>query len=114
MARSVLFVYVMQRALPRAADRHASSVSISLVVWVLIALHLTGLLGDVIELYGSHALAAGQDAGVAVGILARRCRVGLTLLVTLWLGSSPKSRLMRTHRWTPNSRVVLARVVKPC
>ncbi len=100
----------MQRAFGRFVAIASWERSISLVVWVLIVLHLTGLLGDVIDWMEATRLPLGKTPVSLWGLLSATMSVVVTLLVTLWLGSSLESRLMRTQSLDMNLRVVLARV----
>ena len=105
-----LVVYAMQRAFGRFVAIAPWERSISLVVWVLIVLHLTGLLGDVIDWMEATRLPLGKTPVSLWGLLSATMSVVVTLLVTLWLCSSLESRLMRTQSLDMNLRVVLARV----
>jgi small-conductance mechanosensitive channel len=105
-----LVVYAMQRAFGRFVAIASWERSISLVVWVLIVLHLTGLLGDVIDWMEATRLPLGKTPVSLWGLLSATMSVVVTLLVTLWLCSSLESRLMRTQSLDMNLRVVLARV----
>jgi hypothetical protein len=53
MAAIRLFVYVLRRSLPRSSWIGAFERAIALVIWLAVALHVTGLLTDLIEVLES-------------------------------------------------------------
>ena len=105
-----LVVYAMQRAFGRFVGLAPWERSISLVVWLLIVMHLTGVLSDVIDWMESTRLPLGKTPVSLWAVLSGTMSVILTLLVTLWLCSSLEARLMRAQRLDMNLRVVVARV----
>jgi len=107
-----LLVYVLRRSLPRAAWIGTFEFAIALTIWLVVALHVTGLLGDLIGYLDSVRFPLGKTALTLWDILAGAFSVVLTVLGALWAGSVVEARLMGASSLAPNSRVVLARLIK--
>ncbi len=112
MAAISLFVYVLRRSLPRAAWIGTFELGIALTIWLFVALHVTGLLDDLIGYLDSIRFGLGKTALTLWDILAGAFSVILTVLAALWAGSVVEARLMEATSLAPNSRVVLARLGK--
>jgi small-conductance mechanosensitive channel len=112
MAVVRLVVYVLRRTFPRSAWLGTFERWIALLVWLVVALHLTGVLSDVIATLESMRIPVGRSQISLWDLLIGAISVVITVLAALWLGSAIESRLMRADTLTTNSRVVLARVVK--
>ncbi|HTN50215.1 MAG TPA: mechanosensitive ion channel domain-containing protein [Burkholderiaceae bacterium] len=107
-----LLVYVVRRSLPSATWLVSFERWIALLVWMVVALYLTGLLGDVITALDSVRFPVGRSQISLWDLLIGAVSVIFTVVAALWVGSSVESRLMRAESLTTNSRVVLVRVVK--
>ena len=107
-----LLVYVLRRSLPRAAWIGTFELAIGFTIWVFVALHVTGLLEDLIGHLDAIRFPLGKTALPLWDILAGAFSVVLTVLAALWAGSVVEARLMGATSLAPNSRVVLARLVK--
>jgi small-conductance mechanosensitive channel len=112
MAVIRLVVYVLRRSLPRATWLGSFERWIALLIWVAVALYLTGVLSDVIATLESMRLAIGKSQINVWDLLVAAASVLATVLAALWVGSSLEARLMRAESLTANSRVVLTRVIK--
>ena len=112
MAVIRLIVYVFRRSFPRAAWLGTFERWIALSIWVVVALHLSGVLDDVIATLEAVRFPVGRSQISLWDLLVGAASVVVTVLAALWLGSAIESRLMRADTLTTNSRVVLARVVK--
>lgn len=112
MAAIRLFVYVLRRSLPRAAWIATFEVAIALTIWVIVALYVTGLLDDLISYLDAVRFPVGKPPLTLWDILAGVVSVIMTVLAALWAGSVIEAHLMEAKSLAPNSRVVLARLVK--
>lgn len=112
MAAIRLFVYVLRRSFPRSSWIGAFERVIALVIWLLVALHVTGLLQGLVEVLEAVPIPIGKQRLTLWDLLGGAVLVVLTLLVALWAGSVLEARLMAATALTPNSRVVLSRVAK--
>jgi small-conductance mechanosensitive channel len=107
-----LFVYVLRRSFPRSSWIGASERAIALVIWLIVALHVTGLLADLIELLEAIQFPVGRQRLTLWDLLVGVVSVVLTLLAAVWIGSVIEARLMAATSLTPNSRVVVSRLLK--
>lgn len=109
MALIRLLVYVLQRALGRYQLIAAWERSIALVIWLVVALHVTGVLTDIVAWLEATRLPIGRPPVSLWALLTGALAVVTTLLVALWIGSSLESRLMQAGSLDMNLRVVLTR-----
>jgi small-conductance mechanosensitive channel len=112
MAAIRLLVYVLRRSFPRSNWIGSFERVIALVIWVVVALHLTGLLTDLVDALEAIAIPIGRQRLTLWDLLDGTVSVVLTLLAALWVGSVIEARLMVAKGLTANSRVVLSRVLK--
>lgn len=112
MAAIRMFVYILRRSLPRAAWIGTFEVGIALAIWIMVALHVTGLLNTLVGYLDAVRFPVGKPPLTLWDILAGAVSVVLTVLAALWAGSVIEAQLMDAKSMTPNSRVVLSRVVK--
>lgn len=107
-----LVVHVLRRAFSNLALVAASARTIALAIWFVVALHFTGVLGDVVEWLDATRIPVGT-ARVSLWVIAMGAlSVLATLLVALWIGSALEARLMRAQQLEPNLRVAAARALK--
>jgi small-conductance mechanosensitive channel len=107
-----LFVYILRRSFPRSSWIGTFERAIALVIWLLVALHVTGVLADLIEMFEAVHIPIGRQRLTLWDLLVGAVSVVLTLLAALWIGSVIEARLMATTSLTPNSRVVASRLLK--
>ena len=112
MAAIRLFVYILRRSLPRAAWIGSFEVGISVAIWIMVALQVTGLLNDLVDYLDTVRFPVGKPPLTLWDLLAGAVSVVLTVLAALWAGSVIESHLMNAKALTPNSRVVVARLTK--
>lgn len=112
MASIRLLVYVLRRVFSNVAFVVASERVIAFAIWAVVALHVTGALGGVVEWLDATRIPIGASSVslwvVAMGALS----VLVTLLTALWIGSALEARLMRAQQLEPNLRVVASRALK--
>ncbi|MGZ9075436.1 MAG: mechanosensitive ion channel family protein, partial [Burkholderiaceae bacterium] len=112
MAAIRLVVYVLRRSLPRAAWIGTFELAIAITIWIVVALYVTGLLDDLIDYLDAVRFPLGKPPLTLWDVLAGVVSVILTVLAALWAGSVLEARLMGAKALAPNSRVVLARLIK--
>ncbi|HJW51289.1 MAG TPA: mechanosensitive ion channel domain-containing protein [Burkholderiaceae bacterium] len=112
MAAVRLAVYVLRRALPRSTWLGTFERWIALLIWLGVALYLTGVLGDVVGSLESVRFSVGKSPISLWDVLIGALSVVVTVIAALWLGSTVEARLMDAESLTANSRVVLVRVLK--
>jgi len=84
----------------------------ALIVWAVVALHITGLLPDLIELLEGVSFTVGKQKLNVWLILQGMVTVLATLLLALWLGGAIEARLMAAPGLDSNLRTVFARLAK--
>lgn len=107
-----LAVYVLRRVFRNWRLVSASERAIALAIWIVVALHLTGWLGGVIEWLEATRFPVGRAKVSLWAVLVGALSVLVTLLAALWVGSSLESRLMQATSIDSNVRAVLSRVLR--
>ena len=105
-------VYLLRLAVARASWLDGFERSIATVVWAALALHLTGLLPDIVAWLSQVELSMGKHRLSLWTLLSTVFWAGLTLLVALWAGAALEARLMRAESLHSSLRVVAARLAK--
>ncbi len=107
-----LLVYVLRRVFTNLALVAASERVIATGIWLVVALHVTGVLGDVVDWLDATKIPVGA-ARVSLWVVAMGAlSLLVTLLAALWLGSALEARLMRAQQLEANLRVVASRALK--
>jgi small-conductance mechanosensitive channel len=112
MAAIRLFVYIVRRSFPQSGWIASFERAIAGLVWLLVALHVTGVLTDMIEMLEAVHIPIGKQRLTLWDLLVGAVSVVLTLLAAMWVGSVVEARLMAATSITPNLRVVLSRLSK--
>ena len=105
-------VYLLRLAFEKAAWLEASERSIATLVWTALALHLTGLLPELVGWLSEVHLVIGKHRLSLWVLLSAVFWVGMTLLLALWAGAALEARLMRAESLHSSLRVVFARLGK--
>ncbi|MBI3140706.1 MAG: mechanosensitive ion channel [Rhodocyclales bacterium] len=85
---------------------------LALTVWSVVALHILGVLPEVIEALEAVGFTAGRQKISLWLLLQGAATVLVTLLVALWAGGVIEGRLMRAEAMDASLRLVLARLAK--
>ncbi len=112
MALVRFVIYVLRRVFPRASFIGAFERVIALAVWSVVALHVIGVLDDVVQWLDVHRLPLGREPVSLWTLVSGTGSVLVTLLVALWAGSVLESRLLRAESVDMNLRVVAARLLR--
>src|SRR3990170_1832354 len=105
-------VYLLRHAFPPGGTVAVFERLIALAVWGVVALHIVGVLPDVIEFLEGVGMVIGRQR-ISLWLMLQALFWGLaTLLVALWAGSATEARLMRAETLHSSLRVVLSRVAK--
>ena len=107
----VLF-YALRHVFPPGGTLAAFERSIALLVWGVVALHMAGVLPDVVEFLDDIRFGIGRQHISLWLVLQAIFWVLLTLLVALWAGSAIEARLMRAETLHSSLRAVLSRLSK--
>ena len=85
---------------------------LALVVWIGVALYLTGMWPDIIQFLDSKVLPIGKHKATLLDILQGAVSVVVLMMLALWAGAAIEERLMGLQGMHTSSRVVLARVAR--
>ncbi|HEV8260830.1 MAG TPA: mechanosensitive ion channel domain-containing protein [Burkholderiales bacterium] len=103
-------VYLLRLGIPRATWLDGFERWIAAVVWAALALHLTGLLPEIVRWLSDVQLSAGTREFSLWSLLNAAFWVGMTLLLALWAGAALENRLMRAESLHSSLRVMFARL----
>lgn len=108
--------YLLRRAFARRGPLGAALVTfekvISLMVWLALALYLTGLWVEVVDYLETTILPLGKNKLSLAAILQGAVSVVVLLMLALWAGAALEERLMGVAGMHPSLRVVMARMSK--
>jgi small-conductance mechanosensitive channel len=105
-------VYLLRIAFTRALWLDAFERAIATLVWGAAALHLTGLLPEIVAALEGVAITFGRDQISLWALASAAFWVASSLLLALWAGSALEARLMSAEGLHGNLRVVFARLGK--
>ena len=107
----VLF-YALRSALPPGGVLVAFERSIATLVWGVVALHIVGLLPDVVDFLEGVVFSVGRQKISLWLVLQAMFWAMLTLLIALWAAGAIEARLLRAESLHTSLRVVFARLSK--
>ena len=105
-------VYVLRRAFGAGSPLRKWERAIAWTIWIGVALHITGLLPDVVDLLDSFGFHIGKQRISLLNILQALLSVGVTVVIALWAGRTIEGRLMTAPALDLNLRVVLSKLAK--
>jgi small-conductance mechanosensitive channel len=105
-------VYVLRVAFARARWVEAFERTIVTVIWIAVALHLTGLLPSIVEWLSSVEFSAGKQKFQLWTLLTAAFWLVVAVLGALWAGSALEARLMAAPTLDTSLRAVFARLGK--
>ena len=82
------------------------------VVWSLVALHLTGVLPELIEFLDEAGFSIGHRQVSVLLILQALVTAAVTLVAALWIGRLLENKVMNADRVDLNLRVVLSKLLR--
>ena len=112
MAVIRLAVYALRFIFAPTAWVRTMENAISTLVWGILALHLTGLLPDLLLALQNISFKIGKHPVTLLLVLQALLTILLTLFLALWISRFFENRLMRTQHLNMNMRVVLSKVVR--
>jgi len=105
-------VYLLRLAFSRSGWLDGFERTIGMLVWAAFALHLTGLLPDIVAWLEEAQIAFGKQKLSLWVLLSAAFWMAVTLLLALWAGAALEARLMRAEQLHSSLRVVFARLGK--
>jgi len=106
-----LVIYILRRAFPGVAMLANFERAIAMLIWLGVALHVGGVLTDVVDWLEETTLPIGKTHVSLWLVLIGLLSLAVTVLVALWLGSVVEARLLASSL-DSSLRLVLARVAK--
>jgi small-conductance mechanosensitive channel len=103
-------VYLLRLAFSQAAWLDVFERSIATLIWVALALHLTGLLPEIVAWLSEVELSVGKHSLSVWALLSAAFWIAVTLLLALWAGAALEARLMRAEGLHSSLRVVFGRL----
>jgi small-conductance mechanosensitive channel len=105
-------VYVLRSAFRADGPLRYWERAIAWTIWVGVALHITGLLPDVIEVLDNLGFHIGKQRISVLTILQAMLSVAITVIIALWAGRTIEARLLDARGMDLNFRIVLSKLVK--
>ncbi|MSQ54589.1 MAG: mechanosensitive ion channel [Betaproteobacteria bacterium] len=105
-------VYLLRLAVPASGFLDAFERAVVALIWAVVALHLTGMLPEIVNFLKGVRFPLGKHELSAWTLVQGGFWVALTLLVALWGGGALEARLMRAQGMHTSLRVVLGRLGK--
>jgi small-conductance mechanosensitive channel len=112
MALIRLAVYALRYIFPPSVVLKSTENAISATIWVVVVLHLGGLLPDILQGLEDAGFSIGKNRISVLLILQSVVTVAVTVMVALWFSRLLENRLMRAVQINMNLRVVLTKLVR--
>jgi small-conductance mechanosensitive channel len=112
MAVIRLVAYALRYVFSAAQWVRSTESFVVLVVWGMVALHLTGQLADFITFLDELSFHVGARKFSLLLLIQSVFIAVLTLVVTLWIGRVLENKLMRAQQLDMNLRVVLSKLLR--
>jgi len=112
MALVRLAVYALRKIFAPSGWLHSSERFIAMVIWVGLALHLTGFLPEILDALDDLSFHIGKQKISLLTILSGILSVLVTVLAAMWLGRVLENRVMGAEKLDMNFRVVLAKLIR--
>jgi len=112
MAVIRLVVYALRYIFVAGGWVRAMESAIATMVWIVLALHLSGLLPNLLSVMNSVSFMMGKSEVTLLLILKAIIIILLTLFGALWVSRMIENRLLGSHHMNMNLRVVLSKVVR--
>jgi len=105
-------IYLLRIAFSHSRALETFERSIGVLVWLLLALHLTGLLPEMVRWMKEVELTVGKGSLSLWTLLSAAFWVAMSVLFALWAGAALEARLLRAEDLHSSLRVVFARMGK--
>jgi small-conductance mechanosensitive channel len=103
---------VMRRAFRQSSWLRGAERTISIALWTAVALHMSGLLDDVIAWLDSVPIAFGSHKLTPWVLINTSATVAAALMIAVWLGGLFEDHLATRPRLDSNARLVFGRVAR--
>ncbi len=112
MAAIRLFVYALRYILSPSGWLKALENLISASIWIILALHLSGVLPEVIQALESVEFHISKAPINLLQVLQAILTVVVTLLIALWMSRLIENKLMRAQHINVNMRLVFTKLTR--
>lgn len=112
MAVIRLAVYVLRFVFSPSGWLKTTENILSSTVWVVLALHVTGVLPDILEALDGVRFTVGKSPVSLLLVIQGLLTVLVTLFIALWLSRLIENRLMQAQNININMRVVINKVIR--
>ena len=105
-------VYILRRVFHDQQWLHPWERTIGWTIWTVLALHIIGVLPEILGMLDAVAFHVGQQRLSVLLILQGIVAFTVSMLLALWLASSLESRVMGIEAMDMNQRVMLSKVAR--
>ena len=105
-------VYMLRRIFHDQEWLHPWERTIGWSVWMVLALHIIGVLPEILRMLDDLSFYAGKQRISVLLIVQGILAFTLSMLLALWLASSLESRIMGAGAMDMNQRVMLSKIVR--
>lgn len=107
-----LVVYTLRQLFSPSKWLHGSERLVVLIIWGGFALHLTGVLPELIEAMDYLSFNVGKQRISLLIIVSGILSILVTMLVSMWLGQMLEQKVMAAQGLDMNLRVVLSKLIR--
>jgi small-conductance mechanosensitive channel len=109
-----LAVYILGHIIPHGAFLQRVIRTFAVIAWIAVALHIMGLLGDIIDALDAVGITVGKNQQRITPLLALQAvgALALTITLALWLSRITETRLMAAQTVQMSTRIVLTKLVR--
>ncbi len=105
-------VYVLRSILPDGGFLRGSERTVAWIMWVGVALYLTGLLPDLVAALDEIAFTAGKQRISLWLVIQAVVSVAIALAISMWIAGLLEGRILKAERVEASTRAVLAKLVR--
>ncbi|MFA6922017.1 MAG: mechanosensitive ion channel domain-containing protein, partial [Gallionella sp.] len=107
-----LLVYLLRNIFPTSTKLKSWEFSIVGITWLVVALHITGLLAPVLAGMAELSFNFGRQPVSLLVVVQGLISIVATVLAALWMGRFLEVRIMRMEAMESSSRVLLTKVLR--
>ncbi|GMR20347.1 MAG: mechanosensitive ion channel [Gammaproteobacteria bacterium] len=105
-------IYVLRKAFTPSPLLRAWENTLSTVIWIAVALHLLGILPEVVSTLDSLAITFGDNRISLLWILKLLVSVAFFLLLSLWISSALEKRITRSSHISASMKVGISKSMR--
>lgn len=106
------FIHTLRQVFPPSRWLHGSERFIVVTIWLGFALHLTGILPDIVKAMEYLSFNIGDQRISILNILSGILAILVTMLGAMWLGRMLERTVMATTKLDMSLRVVLSKLIR--